>query len=81
MILSEKVIQEKLGKEIIIDPFNKDQLTPNSYDLRLHNELLIYNEKILDMKKENKFFLLFKHQHLQYSFWGCLLHLEVISPI
>ncbi|TET06145.1 dCTP deaminase [Candidatus Dependentiae bacterium] len=54
MILSGKVIQEKLDKEIIITPFNKDQLNPNSYNLRLHNELLIYDEKILDMKKENR---------------------------
>ncbi len=54
MILSGKEIKNKLGKEIIIDPFNEKQLNPNSYNLRLHNELLIYDEAILDMKKENK---------------------------
>jgi dCTP deaminase len=54
MILSGKEIKNKLGKEIIIDPFNEKQLNPNSYNLRLHNELLIYDESILDMKKENK---------------------------
>ena len=54
MILSGLAIQEKLGKEIIIDPFNPEQLNPNSYNLTLHNELLIYSEDILDMKKENK---------------------------
>lgn len=54
MILSGKEIKNKLGKEIKIEPFNEKQLNPNSYNLRLHNELLIYDETILDMKKENK---------------------------
>ena len=54
MILSGKEIKKKLGKEIIIEPFNEKQLNPNSYNLRLHNELLVYDEAILDMKKENK---------------------------
>jgi len=54
MILSGKEIKNKLGKEIKIEPYNEKQLNPNSYNLRLHNELLIYDETILDMKKENK---------------------------
>ena len=54
MILSGKEIKKKLGKEIIIEPFNEKQLNPNSYNLRLHNELLVYDEAVLDMKKENK---------------------------
>lgn len=55
MILSGKEILNKLGKEIIIEPYNEKQLNPNSYNLKLHNELLVYDEEILDMKKENKF--------------------------
>ena len=39
------------GKEIVIEPFSEKQLNPNSYNLRLHNELLVYDETILDMKK------------------------------
>ncbi|MBU5317169.1 dCTP deaminase [Clostridium bornimense] len=54
MMLSGKEIEKKLGKDIVIEPFNKNQLNPNSYNLKLHNELLIYDEDILDMKKENK---------------------------
>jgi len=54
VILSGKEIIKKLGRDIIIRPFNKNQLNPNSYNLRLHNELLVYKERILDMKKENK---------------------------
>jgi len=53
MILSGKEIKRRLDKDIIIKPFNPLQLNPNSYNLRLHNELLTYNESILDMKKEH----------------------------
>ncbi|HPJ35807.1 MAG TPA: dCTP deaminase [Spirochaetota bacterium] len=54
MILSGVEIKNRLGKDIIIDPFNDKQLNPNSYNLKLHNELFVYNSDILDMKKENR---------------------------
>ena len=54
MILSGKSIKEKLGTDIIIEPYNKQQLNPNSYNLRLHDELLVYKNHHLDMKKENE---------------------------
>ncbi len=54
MILSGKEIRNKLGNEIIIEPYEDGQLNPNSYNLRLHNELLVYEDTILDMKKEHK---------------------------
>jgi dCTP deaminase len=54
MILSGLEIKKRMGEEIIITPFKEDQLNPNSYNLRLHNELLVYEEDVLDMKKENK---------------------------
>jgi dCTP deaminase len=53
MILSGLEIKNKLGKEIIIDPFDEKRLNPNSYNLRLHNELSIYECTLLDMKKLN----------------------------
>ncbi|MCL2702237.1 MAG: dCTP deaminase [Defluviitaleaceae bacterium] len=54
MILSGLEIKEKMGKEIIITPFDERFLNPNSYNLRLHNELMVYDADVLDMKKENK---------------------------
>lgn len=54
MILSGKEIANRLGKDIFIEPFNPSQLNPNSYNLKLHNELLVYEETVLDMKKENR---------------------------
>jgi len=53
MILSGKEIQRRLGTEINIVPFNESLLNPNSYNLRLHNELLVYENSMLDMKKDN----------------------------
>lgn len=53
MILSGQEIKKNLGKDIIITPYSEKQLNPNSYNLKLHNELLVYQNNILDMKKEN----------------------------
>lgn len=54
MILSGKEIRNKLGREIIIEPFNEQQLNSNSYNLKLHNELAVYESSILDAKKDNR---------------------------
>jgi len=53
MILSGKQIQSALGNEIVIDPFAPEQLNPNSYNLRLHDELRVYDSHELDMRVEN----------------------------
>jgi dCTP deaminase len=53
MILSGLEIQKKIGHQIIIDPFDEKLLNPNSYNLRLHNELLMYEGTLLDMKRPN----------------------------
>lgn len=53
MILSGKEIQAKMGGDIVIEPFDARRLNPNSYNLRLHDELLVYDERVLDMKKPN----------------------------
>jgi dCTP deaminase len=54
MILSGNAIRDRLGNDIVIDPFEEAQLNPNSYNLTLHNELLIYEELMLDMAKANR---------------------------
>ncbi|MCF7929530.1 MAG: dCTP deaminase [Spirochaetales bacterium] len=53
MILSGLEIERCLGKQIIIDPFRREQLNPNSYNLRLHDKLLVYDQQELDMKSPN----------------------------
>lgn len=54
MILTGKEIERRLGNDIIIEPYVADQLNPNSYNLRLHNELLIYKGDVLDSKENNE---------------------------
>lgn len=53
MILSGKEIEKHLGKEIVIEPYDPSRLNPNSYNLSLANELLVYEHDVLDMKTPN----------------------------
>lgn len=53
MILSGVEIKKQINKSIFIEPFDERQINPNSYNLRLHNELLVYSNKQLDMKLPN----------------------------
>lgn len=54
MILSGEMIRQKLGGDIRIDPFEPRHLNPNSYNLTLHDEILTYEEVVLDMRKSNR---------------------------
>lgn len=54
MILSGNEIKAKLGTEIFVDPFNESQLNPNSYNLRLHDRLIVYTDNMLDMKHKHE---------------------------
>lgn len=53
MILSGIEIQKRLNKDIFIEPYNERFINPNSYNLRLYDELLVYQNKVLDMRKPN----------------------------
>ena len=53
MILSGREIKRHLGKEIVIEPFEEKRVNPNSYNLTLANELLVYRNSVLDMKQPN----------------------------
>jgi dCTP deaminase len=54
MILSGlKIIEEVNRGSIVIDPFSFDRVGPNSYNIRLSDEILIYKNKKLDCKKSS----------------------------
>lgn len=53
MMLTGKEIKKRLNKDIYISCFHEKRLNPNSYNLRLAKKLLVYDNYILDMKKEN----------------------------
>ena len=53
MILSGRAILEEMAKgSIDISPFDEKRLNPNSYNVRLADELLTYDHALLDMKKD-----------------------------
>jgi dCTP deaminase len=54
MILSGQLIADQIGKSIIIDPYDEANLNPNSYNLHLHNEVMVYEEVVLDMRKNHR---------------------------
>jgi dCTP deaminase len=54
MVLSGHEIRRQLGSNIVIDPFDESRLNPNSYNLTLHNELMVYEEVVLDMRRPNR---------------------------
>ncbi len=53
MILSGLEIKKRLNKDIFIEPFDEKRLNPNSYNLSLHEDLMVYENEILDMKTPN----------------------------
>jgi dCTP deaminase len=53
LILTGKEIERRLGKDIIITPYEEKLLNPNSYNLRLSEDLLVYKKFPLDMKNPN----------------------------
>ncbi|MEK6239522.1 MAG: dCTP deaminase [Planctomycetales bacterium] len=54
MILTGAEIRRRLGTDIFIDPFHEEYLNPNSYNMTLHDELMTYEEVVLDMRRANR---------------------------
>ncbi len=54
MILSDKRILEEIEKgNIVIEPFRREALGSNSYDVHLGKYLMVYDCDVLDAAKEN----------------------------
>lgn len=55
MILSDKKILEAIERgEIVIEPYNREFLGTNSYDVHLGKWLATYKDAVLDARKHNK---------------------------
>ncbi len=55
MILSDQRILEEIEKgTIVIEPFNRDCLGTNSYDVHLGKYLAVYKDRVLDAKRHNQ---------------------------
>ncbi len=55
MILSDKKILDEIQKgNIVIEPFKREKLGTNSYDVNLGKWLAVYEDEVLDAKAHNK---------------------------
>jgi len=55
MILSDKKILQAIDEgQIVIDPFRRDCLGTNSYDVHLGKYLAVYVDRELDARKHNR---------------------------
>ena len=52
MMLSGREIMRQQGRGLQITPFDEKNINPNSYNLTLHDELLVYKNHVLDMKSK-----------------------------
>ena len=53
MLTGQEILRQIKKGKIKIEPFNEKNLNPNSYNITLNNELLVYDCDVLDVKKEN----------------------------
>jgi len=69
MILSDTRILEEIEKKTIkIEPYNREYLGSNSYDVHLGKYLATYSDKVLDAKKHNEI------THFEIPEEGFILH-------
>jgi dCTP deaminase len=55
MILSDQTILEEIENgNILIEPFNRDCLGSNSYDVHLSKHLAMYKNQVLDVRQHNE---------------------------
>ncbi len=55
MLSGEEILKEIENGNITIKPFNKKCINPNSYNMTLSDELLVYTSDVLDVAKENPY--------------------------
>lgn len=54
MLTAEEIIFQREQGNIIIEPWSEERLNPNSYNLELHSDIILYGpDDILDIKVEN----------------------------
>lgn len=69
MILSDKMILAAIDTgDIVIEPFDRDNLGTNSYDVHLGKTLAIYKDHILDARRHNRI------EYLEIPPSGIVLH-------
>lgn len=55
MLTGNEIKLQVAAGRIVIQPFYEENIGPNSYDVHLSDELLVYTEAVLDPKKDNRY--------------------------
>ena len=54
MLSGEEILKQIEAGNIVIEPFDREKLNPNSYNLTVGDEVMVYVEAVLDFKKPSK---------------------------
>lgn len=54
MLSGEEIIKQIANGNIVIEPFDRNNVGPNSYYLHMADELIVYEEDVLECKKANE---------------------------
>lgn len=54
MLSGEEILKQMAEGNIVVKPFDKSCVGPNSYYLHMADELVVYDEDVLECKKKNK---------------------------
>ncbi len=52
MLSGEEIIRQVKNGTLVIEPFDETNINPNSYNITLADEMLIYTDDLLDCKKK-----------------------------
>lgn len=55
MLTGEQIIEAVKNGQIVIEPFDVNNVNPNSYNLTIGDKLIAYTDDILDCKNKNNF--------------------------
>ncbi|MFV0275542.1 MAG: dCTP deaminase [Bacilli bacterium] len=55
MLSNDEILKNIENGNIVIKPFNKENLKPNSYSVHMTDEIIVYKNKTLDSRKVNEY--------------------------
>lgn len=55
MLTGNEIKLQVASGRIVIEPFDEENIGPNSYDVHLSDELLAYTEAVLDPRQDNRY--------------------------
>jgi len=54
MLSGKEIMRQRELGNIVIEPFSPDQINPNSYNMTLGDEIMVYTDAVLDSAKKHR---------------------------